>query len=184
MNANDYLMHDKVIVASWALFSYFIPRFQFVSKMIALEVLKLLAQWPKSAKFKELDVVPMLNIDNVGRLLTDTDAKELIGTVFDDIELTLSCVNFEIKQILEILFENEAIFRFKDIDYLVLSKRGSEVLVLEFAAKTASKVNQNSRSLFIEIAAYRSYCLNVTLWASGIMFGLGVVFNTFVVNSK
>lgn len=100
--------------------SWFVPQADFIRKQVVLEVL-----WPRSAKFKEFAAVPMLKLDNVKRSMNDVDKREIAQSAFDDFELAISGVNFEVKWILECLFENALTFHLKDIDYFSHFKNGN-----------------------------------------------------------
>lgn len=169
-----------------AIFAWIFPKWEFIRKMVVLEVLKLSAQFPRSDKFKELHTTPKLFLNNVKWNLNENDLNELLALIFEDMELAISGINFEVRLIIACVFGNPPIFFLRDLDYIVISKMGVEVLVLEMepsaedisAAKKARKpagvAPRRSRSLFIEITAYRSTWLSASLGLSGLLFGVGM----------
>jgi hypothetical protein len=173
----DSLLHFVVTLfitcASWL-----IPKLDLLKKKIVLKVLRLSAQWPKSAKFKELASEPMLKLSDIKRNLNVSDQKQLLDNIFDDIELAISGVNHEGKLIIVTIFDNDNDFLLKDLDFIVLSKMGTVILVIEFELRNPVKIN--SRSLFIEITSYRSYWMNASMGLSGLIFGIGMIILTYV----
>jgi len=142
--------------------------------MIVLEVLKLCVQWPKTGNFKELHSKPMFKVTNAKRNREGNDLKELLESINENIELAISGVNFEIVLIADVLFKSPREFHLRQLDNIVISKMGFEVLIIEFEKLEESR--DSSRSLLIEITAYRSIWFNISLGLStAIFFGSMIV---------
>jgi hypothetical protein len=176
---------NLIVTGLVAFLAWVLPKMELITKKVVLEVLKLSAQFPRSDKFKELHSTPKLCLNNVKWNLNETDLNELLAQIFEDMELAISGINFEIKLIIACVFANPSIFFLRDLDYIVISKMGVEVLVMEMemepsaevtsaGKKKAARAPRRSRSMLIDITAYRSAWLNATLGLSGLLFGVGM----------
>jgi hypothetical protein len=86
-----------------------------IRKKIMLEVLKLSAQFPRSNKLKELHTTPKLRLNNVKWNLSGTDLNELLADIFDNMELAISGINFEVQFIVVCIFVNPSTFYLRDL---------------------------------------------------------------------
>ncbi len=174
---------DLISTAVVGVIAWLLPKWRLIRQLVVLEVLKLSVQFPRSDKFKELQTTPMLRLNKVKGNLNDSDLNALLNLIFDDMELAISGINFEVRVIIDCIFRNSTSFYLRDIDYIVISKMGVEVLVLEMEPDTSAtkkakvamvEPNRRSRSLFIEMTTYRSTWLSVSMSLSGLLFGLGM----------
>jgi hypothetical protein len=180
MDFLDALVVGVVVFLSWVL-----PKLELIRSRVVLEVLKQSALYPWCDKCKELQATPRLRLIDIKPNMSESDVNDMLATIFEDMELAILGVNYDVKLIVACIFANRTTFFLRELDYIVISDMGFVSLVLEMArpeADSASKKSNNtapgtrrSRSLFIEITAFRSAWLSASLNLSGVLFGLGMV---------
>lgn len=177
---------DIVIIGFVGFLAWFLPQFQLIKKRVVFEVLKSSAEYPQSDIFKERKTNPKLHLDNIKRKLDENDISGLLAIIFEDMELNLCEINMEARLILACVLANPKIFFLKDIDFIIISRMGAEVLVLEMLPliknndyvlivnKATSAAPRISRALLIDINTFRSSWLKTSRKLFAVLFGVGM----------
>ena len=139
-----------------------IPFLGSIDRMLQKHVVKVSAVYPKTKSFPWIEENPQKNCLK----FIQSDAMTFVTDnldQFDCVELTIPGVSHEIKHVLNVLKKNNKEFFVDQIDYIVISKMGVEMVIIEL--RKPKKPFTSSRSLFIELTGYRSQflCYNAVL---------------------
>eukprot|EP01032_Pedospumella_encystans_P027333 gene27333-30897_t len=97
-----------------------------------------------------------------------TDSDKLVAAVKAKVSLRMCGANLDCARILAALFKAENEFMVRDMDYIVISRMGIELLVVQM------KGTGEDRSIFIDLTVFRSSLLSMQNYASLFLTGCAV----------
>jgi hypothetical protein len=127
-----------------------------ILNIFLFKILKNVVKYPHTTTTKDQKSLPTVKI----ALNKCKDETELVSAISDQTDLILSGKASECAQIIEALFKWKKEFLTDRMDYIVVSKMGIELLVIEFDN------NIHNRSIFIDLTRVRDETLKIHSYVS------------------
>jgi len=139
---------------------WFTTTIPFIANLLGKEILKLSVVYPKTETFKELKSKPLCKIKY------DSTNEKILYEQLKNINLQISGINTSVELVLRSLMSNKQEFFIDQIDTIVISKMGIEVVEVSMGERGFN------RSLFLELTGYCSSYLNWRIFLTLVTFGL------------
>lgn len=138
----------------------FYTKLEKISAWLLCQFVKRCLVFPKTSKFKELKNKPVAKL-SVNKFSDDSMIKTIYNEIKKDPNLKIYGVTDEVISIFNALFYDRNEILLNAMDYIVISKMGMELVILENEEKGGY-----DRSLFIELTSYRQAIFNAHAFVS------------------
>lgn len=130
----------------------------FVLDIFMVELLKLMVVTPKTSKLKEMKSFSLKEKKMYVQHFDGSTEDYLISSIKSNMELRLCGENFDCAEVVKFLFNRRNEFLVYKMDYIVITKMGITLLVIEMTKHKAE------RSILIDLTMYKTNRLHAQGW--------------------